>query len=127
MSTACPGINRDGSKCRAKPFGGKPTCIWHDPARQDQLAEARRRGGFNSSAEARALKALQELPALTNVNDVLKVAMMKVLAGRMQPKVANALAALAARIESLSITTEYGDAIETERDELARLRQVKQA
>lgn len=127
MADRCASANKDGSPCSAKPLPERDWCHWHDPDREEIRRESRRRGGFNSSAEARARKALRQLPALGNVNDLLKIALMDVYAGTIDPKVANAMGNLAARIESLSITTEYGEEIATERDELARLRQAKQA
>jgi hypothetical protein len=60
--------------------------------------------------------------SLGNVNDLLKLAIFDLANGRLDPKVANALANLAGTIKDYSITTEYGEVIESQRDELARLR-----
>lgn len=117
MTAPCQGINRDGSPCQARPFADRPFCPWHDPARQDELSQSRRRGGFNKSREVRAKKLLAKgMDSLGDVNDVLKLAMLEVQAGRLDPKVANAMANLAGRIKDLSVGAE----LEARIDELQR-------
>lgn len=39
----------DGLPCQADVPRGGTLCIWHDPARQREAAEARRRGGVNAN------------------------------------------------------------------------------
>jgi hypothetical protein len=119
----CRGISRDGSPCSARPLPEREWCHWHDPDREEIRRESRQRGGYNRSAEARAKKVVMTgMNSLGNVNDLLKLAIFDLANGRLDPKVANALANLAGTIKDYSITTEYGEVIESQRDELARLR-----
>lgn len=117
MAGQCPGQNRDGSACSAVPLPGRAWCHWHDPDREALRTESRRQGGLNKSREARARKLLAKgMDSLGDVNDVLKLAMLEVQAGRLDPKIANAMANLAGRIKDLSVGAE----LEARIDELQR-------
>lgn len=117
MSAGCPGFNRDGSACSANPLPGREWCHWHDPDREALRTETRRQGGFNRSREARAKKLLRlGMETLGDVNDVLKLALLDVQRGALDPKVANAMANLAGKIKDLSVGAELEDRI----DELQR-------
>jgi len=41
----CPGIKRDGSRCRVTVEPPKTLCWWHDPANADERKRAAARGG----------------------------------------------------------------------------------
>jgi hypothetical protein len=44
---ACTYVMADGRLCRATPLRDAPFCFWHSPDTVDDLAEARRTGGFH--------------------------------------------------------------------------------
>lgn len=128
MSRQCPSLNRTGEPCTAQVADGKTFCVWHDPERREEAKLIRQSGGRNSSREARAKRLLRAgMESLGDVNDVMKIAMLDVQRGKLDPKIANAMANLAGKIKELSITTEYGEEIVAQRDELARMRQERQA
>src|SRR4051812_28996008 len=100
----CTGRNKDGSPCSARAQAGATVCRWHDPSRAAELAESRRKGGQGSSNAARARKLLSaRMTSLGDVNDVLKLALWETWKGRLDPRIATAMAALAGRIADLSV------------------------
>lgn len=95
------------------PLPGRSWCHWHDPEREEIRRVTRILGGKNSSREARAKRLLRTgLETLGDVNDVLKVALLDVQRGKLDPRVALAMAALAGRIKDLSIGVELEERIE---------------
>lgn len=112
MAGQCPGFNRDGSPCSAIPLPGRQWCHWHDPERVDLRKQASAKGGRNSSREARAKRLIARgFDTLGDVNDVLKIALLDVQRGKLDPKVALAMAALAGRIKDLSVGAELEERI----------------
>jgi hypothetical protein len=76
----------------------------HDPTKVVQLAAYRAKGGHNRASGARARKLLAAgMTSLGDVNEVLKLALLDVWKGRLEPKIANAMATLAGRIVELSV------------------------
>jgi hypothetical protein len=113
MVSQCPGRNRDGSPCSAVPLAGQAWCHWHDPEREQLRAETRAEGGRNRSREARAKKLLATgMATLGDVNDVLKLALLETWKGKLDPKVANAMANLAGKIKDLSVGVELEERID---------------
>jgi hypothetical protein len=113
MVSQCPGHNRDGSSCSAVPLPGQAWCHWHDPAREQIRAESRKRGGQNRSREARAKRILSHgIETLGDVNDVLKLALLQVQGGKLDPKIANAMANLAGKIKDLSVGVELEERLD---------------
>lgn len=113
MAGQCPGFNKDGSPCSAVPLPGQSWCHWHHPEREQIRRETRAQGGRNSSRQARAKKLLQNgLESLGDVNDVLKVAMLDVQRGKLDPEIARAMALLAGRIKDLTIGAELEERID---------------
>jgi hypothetical protein len=99
------------------PVPGQRWCYWHDPDRAESRKAASAKGGHNRSREARARKLLAKgFDTLGDVNDVLKLALLDVQAGKLDPKIANAMANLAAKIKDLSV----GEELEGRIDELQR-------
>ena len=95
MVERCKGTNVAGEPCGAQAIRAG-WCAWHDPERQPEMAEARRRGGQAKSNRARARKRLEstaKTPA--ELQGVLGDAIDKVLTGAIEPGVANAVASLA--------------------------------
>jgi hypothetical protein len=90
---ACQATRRDGSPCRAPALGPSIYCFSHDPAREAQREQARRKGGHNRSGAVR-LRALVP-PRLLPIFDPLERAMEEVHGGRLEPPRATAMASLA--------------------------------
>lgn len=85
----CQAIRKDGTPCRAPAAGGTPYCIGHRPESQADRAK----GGAATSNAARAMKLL---PArLQPVVAILEAALVQTFQGRMEPRRAVALAAVA--------------------------------
>ena len=47
VGRACTYQMPEGRACRATPLRDEPLCFWHAPGTADELAEARRMGGFH--------------------------------------------------------------------------------
>jgi hypothetical protein len=92
----CKGINKDGSACKARAQRDSDFCLAHDPRRVTDLAEWRRQGGRASSNAARARRQLPE-GLLTNqeLQAVVGLTIAEVRSGKVEPGVANSVAALA--------------------------------
>lgn len=84
----CPAVKRDGAVCGAK-AGASGFCIGHTPHAQ----EARAKGGASTSRQARALRAMP--PRLRPVADMLGKALQEVHDGKIDPRIASAMASLA--------------------------------
>jgi hypothetical protein len=103
----CLGKNQSGEPCSAQPVRPSGYCYWHDPAVADDRHANNRRGGENRSREARARKLLAKgLQDLGDLQTVLMVALIDTLGGKLDPKVANAVANLAGKIKDLEVGVE---------------------
>src|SRR5262245_54311406 len=89
----CAAARADGRPCGAPPLPGRRFCFAHDPARAAERTAARQRGGRNRGHLVR-LRAMTP-PRLVAVFDVLERALAEVHAGDLDPKQAQAMAALA--------------------------------
>ena len=89
----CAGTRRDGQPCTAPVLGTAEHCYAHDPARTQDRANARARGGQNRSNAVR-LGGLVP-PRLMGIYDRLEGALEEVHAGTLEPRQATAMAALA--------------------------------
>jgi hypothetical protein len=89
----CAGVRKDGQPCQAPAVAVSGYCYAHDPSRSGERADTRRRGGHNSSAQAR-LRGLVP-PRLIAVYDALEEALEQVHAGTLVPAKAQAMASLA--------------------------------
>ncbi len=87
----CQASRRDGSACTlpALTSNGYQFCFAHDPA----ALEARKRGGHNRATVIR-LRRLAP-PALVGVYSLLEEALREVHGGKLDPRVASAMASLA--------------------------------
>ncbi len=102
MPNQCLGTNRDGNPCSAMPDPGTTWCRWHDPDRESDRAEWRRKGGANRSNRARARKQLAgQVMSMSDMDAFLCASMVKVAAGRMEPGVGSAVATLARTIVAI--------------------------
>lgn len=89
----CAALRADGQPCAAFVLPGRAFCFAHDPERQEQRTEARRRGGVNSAKVVR-LRGLCP-PRLVEVFDKLAEALEQVHDGTLDPRRASAMAAIA--------------------------------
>ena len=87
-SQHCPATRKDGRPCTAS-SGPSGYCIGHSP----NAIEARRQGGRGRSRVARAGKLLPE--RLKPVAESLETALKEVHDGRIDPRIATAMASLA--------------------------------
>ncbi len=112
MDRRCRGTNAAGQPCDAKPVRPSGWCYWHDPALEANRAAGRRKGGAARSNKARARKQLPvEALTLPEVQGLLSVALKGVLAGRIEPGVANASANVARAIAAVAQAGEMEERI----------------
>jgi hypothetical protein len=95
----CRGTRRDGQPCTAPTVSASGYCWAHDPSRVAERHAARQRGGYNSAHLARVHKLMPR--QLTTVYDRLDRALVGVEAGRLDPRAASAMAALARAMVSV--------------------------
>jgi len=87
--------------------------LWHDPDREAEREEWRRRGGENRSNKARARKQLAgQVMSVSDMDAFLCASMVKVAAGRMEPNVGSAVATLAKTVVAIRTAGETERRIE---------------
>jgi len=92
----CPTNNKDGTPCGGTVLPGATFCIFHDPDRAELRREVSRKGGKAKSNTARARKKYVEGGLEPDqLQGLIGSTIVGVLAGRIQPNVGNAIAALA--------------------------------
>lgn len=102
MADRCLGTNKDGTPCSAQPRESG-YCMWHDPSHAAEREGWRRRGGENRSSVARARKQLTgDIRDLADVKARLMLALSKVEKGELEAGAANAMAALARAVVTVS-------------------------
>ena len=92
-TSKCSGNRLDGAGCQAPPLRGESWCWTHHPERTSDRAEARSRGGRNKARVVRLGRLMP--PRLLSVFDRLEEALQEVQDGTLDPKRANAMAAVA--------------------------------
>lgn len=96
MQGQCLGSTKSGARCRAYAIPGSDHCISHDPKRIVELAAYRKQGGSGRSNEARARKRIGKCGRdVVWLTGVVLDAVEESKAGRLDPKIANAIANLA--------------------------------
>src|SRR5687767_6882175 len=90
---ACAGTTRAGKPCGSQVLCDGTHCYVHAPGREQERAEARRRGGEGRAAVRRAQRMMPTdlQPVFTTLASLLD----DVIAGRMEPKQATAAATVA--------------------------------
>lgn len=66
---ACTYVMPEGRTCRATPLRDAPFCFWHSPDTADELAEARRTGGFHRRKK-RAVATIYGFSGLRTIEDL---------------------------------------------------------
>ena len=86
----CQKKKRDGKQCRAQARAGNKHCVLHaEPGRAKELG---RRGGHRRTVyRPEALKELEAPKTAADVRDLLAESIIEIRAGKLDPKVANAL------------------------------------
>ncbi len=92
QSESCPGICKDGRRCRATP-GRSGFCFVHDPGLEEKRNDARRQGGRNSAWKVRLERSEGSLKP---ISDLLCGALEDICNGGLEPPRAQALARLIA-------------------------------
>jgi hypothetical protein len=79
--STCSFRKPNGQLCRAAPLIDQEYCFWHSPKHAEEVAEARRLGGFRKRREAAVIGAynLEGLDSLTLLQRVLEVALLDTL------------------------------------------------
>lgn len=98
-SDQCAATRKDGAPCLTPARRGSRYCFAHDPALADRRDAARRTGGRNraNAVRLRGLVPLRLLP----VYDRLETALSEVHGGTLDPKRAQAMAAVARAMVSV--------------------------
>lgn len=94
----CGGTNKQGGPCQGAALPGSTLCWFHDPARAEERRRACHNGGKSRMRAAAVLPADAPEPALRSPQDVqalLSRTIYDVAKGRLDTKVANAIAYLA--------------------------------
>jgi hypothetical protein len=68
----CEGTTAGGGRCAAAPSRGRPYCLFHDPERVDEAADARRLGGQRRRREG-ILAAAFDLDELGTIDGVARL------------------------------------------------------
>ena len=102
MATQCLGTNRDGGPCSGHVNEGQEWCQWHDPEREAERQEWRRRGGQKKSNKQRARKQLSDqVLSIADLDALLCAALKRVATGTMEPGVGTAMAGIAKTITTI--------------------------
>ena len=106
MVERCMATNAAGAPCGAQALRDG-FCAWHDPQRQGEMTEARRRGGQARSNRARARKQLTAAAmSPAELEGVIGLTITQVLGGTTPPGVGQAIAALARASVAIREATE---------------------
>ena len=109
----CSAIARSGSRCRSSVLPGRPFCFLHDPAAAAARIEGARKGGRNRSNKQRARKVIAEPMTPAEIQSLLGLALRGVLAGKVEPGVANAAAKLGRALVAVREATELEERLTT--------------
>lgn len=112
MVVRCNARNAAGSPCSATPVRPSGWCYWHDPALSAERDAARRKGGAARSNQARAKKRLPDA-VLTplELQGVLGRVLQDVIAGEIEPGVANAAANVSRALVAVREATELEERV----------------
>jgi hypothetical protein len=92
----CQARTKEGKPCSATPRPGRFYCLWHDPEAADERRRNAAKGGRSRSNLARLKRALpSERLDFGDVQGVLGAVLRDLLAGTLDPPVANAAANVA--------------------------------
>jgi hypothetical protein len=97
----CKGFNEEGEPCGSPPPLDADYCLWHDPERKQEAAEARRIGGARSrrAATLATIYEVGDLKSVDSIRDVLRVNLLETLAQD------NTIARSRAVVQNLGVAT----------------------
>jgi hypothetical protein len=98
MAVKCSAIARSGSRCSSPVLPDSAFCFVHAPEMADARREAARKGGRNRSAKARAAAQIPDGMSAADLAGWLSLLFRSTMAGKTEPKVATACAAIAGRL-----------------------------
>jgi hypothetical protein len=106
---ACKQRLEDGRTCGAPPGLESEFCFWHDPARSEEVAEARRLGGQRRRRERVVAGAFEfnGLAATSDLRRILEIAVIDVLGLENSVARARALSSLVSTAAKLLETGEF--------------------
>ncbi len=99
MQRRCSATRKDGLACTGFALPSESYCWAHSPALAEQRRQSRAKGGHNSAKAARLRKLTP--PRLLPIFDALEMALGEVHAGKLDPRAAAAMAALARAMATL--------------------------
>jgi hypothetical protein len=106
----CPATTKEGKPCSATPRPGRGYCLWHDPTAAAERSANARKGGQSRSNLARLKRALPtETLDFRDVQGVLGAVLRDLLAGTLDPPVANAAANVARAFAAIAQAGEMED------------------
>ncbi len=78
----CAASNESGQPCGTPPLTTSDYCLWHDPARTEEAAEARRLGGQRRRRETTiaAVYDIEDFDSVYGLSRVLRIALVDTLA-----------------------------------------------
>ena len=79
--STCSFRKPNGQRCRAAPLTDQEYCFWHSPEHAEEVAEARRLGGFRKRREAAVIGAydLEGLETVAGLRRLLEIAVVDTL------------------------------------------------
>src|SRR5829696_5964584 len=114
----CQATTKEGNPCSAQARASRPYCLWHDPEAEAERRENARRGGKSRSNLSRLKRSLPTEPlAFRDVQGVLGAVLRDLLAGKLDPPVANAAANVA---RAFAVVAQAGEMEERLRELEAR-------
>ena len=106
----CQATAASGKPRSATPRPGSRFCLWHDPRAAEERRELSRKGGHGRSNAARARRGLPgEVLTPAELQGVLGRTLRGLVAGEVEPGVANAAANLGRAIVAVRAATELED------------------
>ena len=106
MAERCSATTKGGKPCGGTPVPGEDLCPWHSPSWAERRRAWSVKGGQGKSNKRRAAKRLAEPMGPAELQILLGAVLRDVVAGRVEPGVANAAAALG---RALVTVTEASD------------------
>ncbi len=88
----CTATRANGQRCKAQVLTDGELCFIHNPANQDRIAQARRKGGKNKGNTVRAAKAMPK--EVVEMVKVVEASLAGVLQGGITPSQGHAAASL---------------------------------
>ncbi len=72
LGPTCTTRRKDGHPCNASPMRDLPFCFWHAPEKEEEVAEARRTGGYRRRKE-RTLTGAYDVGPLDSVEGIRRI------------------------------------------------------